>query len=296
MPEGGKQNNRGMGRGLAAILPQGGRDQDGLRHVPLDLIAPNPKQPRSDFPSADLMALAESVKAKGVLQPIVVRPLASGSYELVAGERRLRAAKAAGLDKIPALVRHTEDSEQLELALMENMARQDLNPVEEARACATLVDDLGITKEEMARRLGRNRVTISNLIRLLGLPDEVLDLLAQRELTEGHGRALLVCKDRGKLRDLARAAAANGWTVKETERRAREAAGRPDPERKARVVEIHPDLQDAIGAAEDALTAALGHEVHIKRTGDSFRADFALEHPRDGLELAERLLRRRNAA
>src|SRR3954453_1368550 len=138
-----------MGRGLAAILSSGPREEaTGLRELAVEVISPNPAQPRRDFDDQALLALAESVKARGILQPLVVRPLPGGSYELVAGERRLRAAKIAGLEHVPAVVRETDEAERLELALIENMARQDLNPVEEARACATLVEDLGMTKEE----------------------------------------------------------------------------------------------------------------------------------------------------
>ena len=152
-----------MGRGLAAILSSGGREEPpGLREVATELVAPNPSQPRREFDDEALLALAESIKARGILQPLVVRPLADGSYELIAGERRLRAAKIAGLERIPAVVRETEEGERLELALIENMARQDLNAVEEARACATLVEDLGLTKEEVGRRVGRSRSACSS--------------------------------------------------------------------------------------------------------------------------------------
>ncbi len=186
---------RGIGRGLAAILAQSERETEGLRHLALDLIRPNPRQPRREFDGEALLALSESIKARGILQPLVVRPLAGGTFELVAGERRLRAARLAGLDAIPALVRETEEAEQLELALIENVAREDLNPVEEARACATLVDDLGVTKEELGRRIGRSRVAVSNLIRLLDLPDETLEQISRGELSEGHGRAILTCRE-----------------------------------------------------------------------------------------------------
>jgi ParB family chromosome partitioning protein len=172
-------SGRGIGRGLAAILAQSERETEGLRHLALDLIRPNPRQPRRQFDGEALLALSESIKARGILQPLVVRPLAGGTFELVAGERRLRAARLAGLDAIPALVRETEEAEQLELALIENVAREDLNPVEEARACATLVDDLGVTKEELGRRIGRSRVAVSNLIRLLDLPDVALEQISR---------------------------------------------------------------------------------------------------------------------
>jgi ParB family transcriptional regulator, chromosome partitioning protein len=285
---------RGMGRGLSAILPSSTtRDEVGLREIPVDLIDPNPSQPRADFDEDALVALSESVKARGVLQPLVARPLAGGRYELIAGERRLRAAKLAQLDKVPAIVRPTEESERLELALIENMAREDLNPVDEARACATLVEDLGLTKEEVARRVGRSRVAVSNLIRMLELPDEVIAMIERGDLTGGHGRALLLRKDHGDRLQLAREAKLAGWSVRETERRAREAEDGPTQRRQRRApVVVHPDLEEAIAAAEDALSAALGREVTVRSKGDSFRVEFEVDNPREGVDLAQRILRR----
>src|ERR687894_952529 len=166
-----------MGRGLAAILPRTGKIEDGLREIPPELIQPNARQPRRTFDHARLAELAESIRQRGVLQPIVVRPLAGGSFELIAGERRLRAAQMVALETIPALVRDTDDWERLDVALAENMARVDLNPIEEARACAMLVDDLGLSKAEVGRRVGKSRVAVSNLVRLLELPDEALELV-----------------------------------------------------------------------------------------------------------------------
>src|SRR4051794_15051805 len=286
-----------MGRGLAAILSSGGREEPpGLREVATELISPNPSQPRREFDEEALIALSESIKARGILQPLVVRPLPGGSYELVAGERRLRAAKLAGLEQVPAVVRETAEGERLELALIENMARQDLNAVEEARACATLVDDLGITKEEVGRRVGRSRVAVSNLVRMLELPDEVLEMIQAGELSGGHGRALLLAKEQSQRLRLAREARAEGWSVRETERRARELEDGPRRRREPGELVIHPDLEDALGAAEDALSAALGREVRIKPRASGFRVQFEVDHPREGIELAERLLRRNAAA
>src|SRR5215216_357262 len=160
-----------MGRGLAAILSTTREDADvEFRQLPVDLIVPNPQQPRRAFDEAGLVALAESLRERGVLQPVLVRPVPGGTYELIAGERRWRAAQLADLDTIPALVRPREDAESLELALIENMAREDLNPIEEARACAMLVEDLGLTREDVGRRVGRSRVAVTNLLRLLELP------------------------------------------------------------------------------------------------------------------------------
>jgi ParB family chromosome partitioning protein len=277
-----------MGRGLEAILPRGGKVEEGLRNIPLDLIQPNGRQPRQTFDDARLAELAESIRARGVLQPVVVRPLAGGSFELVAGERRLRAAKMAELETIPALVRDTEDWERLDLALAENMARQDLNPVEAARACATLVDDLGLTKEEVGRRVGRSRVAISNLIRLLDLPEEALELIETGELSEGHGRAILLCKDHGARRHLALEARDGAWSVRETERRAREARQGDPPPRRPRAV--HPDLAEGLAAAEDALATALGREVKARARGERCVIELEFEQPAEAVELAQSLL------
>ena len=284
---------RGMGRGLAAILPRSDKVDDGLREIPLDLIQPNGRQPRRTFDQARLAELAESIRTRGVLQPIVVTPLAGGSFELIAGERRLRAAQMVALDTIPALVRATDDWERLDMALAENMARVDLNAVEEARACAMLVDDLGLTKQEVGRRVGRSRVAISNLIRLLDLPEEALELIERGDLSEGHGRALLLCKDHAARRSLALEARDGGWSVRETERRAREAEGQPEPEEKKRFTrEIHPDLAEALAAAEDTLATAFGQPVKVRPRGEGCRVELDFDSPADAVALAERILAR----
>jgi ParB family chromosome partitioning protein len=277
---------KGIGRGLAAILPRTQKDGEGLRDLPLELIQPNPRQPRRSFDEDTLARLAESIEARGVLQPLVVRALPGGTYELVAGERRLRAAKIAGLETVPALVRDAEDWERLDLALAENMAREDLNPVDEARACAMLVEDLGITKQEVARRVGRSRVAISNLIRLLDLPDDALELIEGGALSEGHGRALLLCKDHTERTRLALAARDEGWSVRETERRARG----EEPQAKRPNAVVHPDLADALAAAEDTLSAALGREVRVRARGDGCRAEIDFDEPSEAIALAEGLL------
>jgi ParB family chromosome partitioning protein len=223
-----------------------------------------------------------------VLQPLVVRPLAGGEYELVAGERRLRAARMAGLDRVPALVREASDWERLDLALAENMAREDLNPVEQARACALLVEDLGLTKGEVGRRVGRSRVAVSNLIRLLALPDETLELMETGSLSEGHGRALLLCKDHEARKRLAREARKQGWSVRETERRARELEdGAPAPRPRA---VVHPDLEEARGLAEDTLAAALGRPVQVRVRGAGLRLELDFERPAEAVELAELIM------
>ncbi len=283
---------RGMGRGLAAILPRSGKVEDGLREIPPELIQPNGRQPRRTFDQVRLAELAESIRTRGVLQPIVVRPLAGGSFELVAGERRLRAAQMVELETIPALVRDTDDWERLDLALAENMARVDLNPVEEARACAMLVDDLGLTKQEVGRRVGRSRVAISNLVRLLDLPEDALELIETGALSEGHGRAILLCKDHATRRQLALDARDGAWSVRETERAAREAEGQPEPERKRFRREVHPDLAEALAAAEDTLSTAFGRPVKVRARGDGCRVELDFDTPGEAVELAERILSR----
>src|SRR3984885_5712003 len=221
---------KGMGRGLAAILSVAPRDElQELRPIPVDMVDPSPNQPRHAFDEDSLVSLAGSIRASGVLQPVLVRPLPDGRFELIAGERRWRAAQLAGLETIPALVRARDDAESLELALIENMAREDLNPVEEARACAALVEELGLSREEVGLRIGRSRVAVSNLVRLLDLPDEALALLERGELSEGHGRALLLAGDHDARKALARRAAAEQWSVRSLEQAARSADGADGP-------------------------------------------------------------------
>jgi ParB family transcriptional regulator, chromosome partitioning protein len=284
----------GMGRGLAAILAASDLPSatEGVRELSVELIAPNPNQPRGTIDPESLEALASSLAEQGVLQPVLVRPRAGG-YELIAGERRWRAARLAGIERIPALVRPTGDAETLELALIENMAREDLNPVEEARACAALAEELGLTREEIGRRVGRSRVAISNLVRLLELPDEVLETLEQGTLSEGHGRALLMAEDHEARRRLARTAAAEGWSVRATERRAREAneaaAGSTDPAA-AHTRGVHPDREAGAREIAETLEAAFGAAVRVRCDARGrYKAELAFESHEEALALAQRL-------
>jgi ParB family chromosome partitioning protein len=275
-----------MGRGLAAILPETGPGEPAFREVPVDLIRANPDQPRRAFDPETISALAESITEAGVIQPLIVRPLPDGRYELIAGERRWRAAREAGLDVVPAMVRDEDAALRMQTALIENVAREDLNPVDEARACATLVEELGLSKEELAGRLGRTRPAISNLIRLLDLPDDVLELLADAELTEGHGRAILIAKGNDVRRRLARDAVAGGWSVRETERRAKHAEEAP----KARVVP-HPDQEAAMLRAEEALEAAFGHGVRVRASKQGLKAELHFDDVGELLEFARGISR-----
>ncbi|HEX2084279.1 MAG TPA: ParB/RepB/Spo0J family partition protein [Solirubrobacteraceae bacterium] len=281
----------GMGRGLAAILSVSEPAKaDELRELPVELIAPNPHQPRRSFDEASLQSLAGSIAANGILQPVLVRPLAGGTYELVAGERRWRAARLAGLDRVPALVRDRDDATTLELALVENMAREDLNPVEEARACAALVEELGLTREDVGRRVGRSRVAVSNLLRLLDLPDEALTMLESGDLTEGHGRALLLADDHTARRTLARRAAEEGWSVRTLEAKAREANGAlGSAPRRARPAALHPDQEAAVSTIAETLGGAFGREVRVRPSTRGYRVELELSTIEEAAALAGRL-------
>jgi ParB family transcriptional regulator, chromosome partitioning protein len=276
-----------MGRGLAAIIPEVSADAPELRDLPLDLIRPNPDQPRTRFDPASIASLAASIADAGMVQPLIVRPLGDGRYELIAGERRWRAAREAGVQTVPAIVRDEAEAERLQTALIENMAREDLSPVDEARACAALVEDLGLSKEGLARRLGRSRSAISNLIRLLDLPDEAIELLSSGELSEGHGRALLMARGNDARRRLARDAADGGWSVRETERRAKEASG---SSARAKVVP-HPDQEAALTRAEESLEQALGTGVRVRAARRGIRAELRFDDL-DELHAFARSLRR----
>jgi ParB family transcriptional regulator, chromosome partitioning protein len=286
------ERTRGMGRGLAAILTTSPADAAAeLRELPVELISPNPQQPRRIFEEASLVALAESLKDRGVLQPVLVRPVPGGTYELIAGERRWRAAQLAGLDTVPAMIRPHDDAESLELALIENMAREDLNPLEAARAVAALVEELGLTREDVGRRVGRSRVAVSNLLRLLELPDEALSLIADGVLSEGHGRALLMAPDHDSRRRLARDAGAHGWSVRQTEARARAAAGREEGAIAAGRIERapHPDQVEAAERLVEAFGRALGADVRVTPNAKGYRVQFAFDTLDEALEAAERL-------
>ena len=284
---------KGMGRGLAAILSVAPRDElQELRPIPIDMIDPSPNQPRGTFDEDSLLALAGSIRTQGVLQPVLVRPQANGRYELIAGERRWRASRLAELESIPAIVRRHDDAASLEVALVENMAREDLNPVEEARACAALVEELGLTREEVGIRVGRSRVAVSNLIRLLDLPDEALELIERGDLTEGHGRALLLTDDHAARRSLARDAVRNRWSVRELESRARAASGSSGARRRRvrSAPALHPDQAAAIELIGDALGAALGRDVDVTPTkAAGYRVQVTFESLDEALDVARRL-------
>jgi len=227
----------GLGRGLGALIPtdEGTGDSE-LAELPLGSIVPNPHQPRGRMDDEALTELADSIAALGVLQPILVRPLEDGTFELIAGERRWRAARRAGLDTIPAIVRSVDDLASVAQALVENLQRQDLNALEEAAAFQQLIEDFGLAHEEVAQRVGKSRSTISNTLRLLQLPPSIQHLVHEGRLSAGHARALMGTPDRAFQEALARRVLAEGLTVRTVEEvvrnRSAEAEGRPAPERR----------------------------------------------------------------
>lgn len=249
----------GLGIGLGALLPgaeeAGTEPGVGLTEIAVEEIHPNPRQPRVTFRQDELDELAASIQEQGVLQPVVVRPRTQGGYELLVGERRLRASKLAGARRLPAIIRHVDDRQALEQALVENVQRADLGPLEEAQAYRNLVDLFELTQEEAARRVGKSRVHITNTLRLLDLPEEIKVLIAEGALQAGHARALLGIKDTSRQIATAKRAAERGLTVRQIEELARADESAPAPEREPRK-RRHPDL-------EESLSDHLGTEVRI---------------------------------
>ena len=261
----------------------GGAPTTELAQLPLDHVHPNPRQPRRRFDHETTAALAESVRAQGLVQPVVVRSRAAGGYELIAGERRWRAAREAGLETIPAIVRETGDRDALLLSLVENVAREQLTPVEEARAYALLLDEFELGLGEVAERVGRSKPSVSNRMRLLDLPEDVLAMLERGELTEGHARAVLAVPDHEERRRLAREIVRRGWSVRAAERAARWAGARRKP-RRARAV-ADPVLAERVRTAAERLT---GRPVRLTATKleISFADEVALAELAESLERA----------
>jgi ParB family chromosome partitioning protein len=231
--------------GLEAAGPE-------LLELPVDAIHPNPRQPRRRFEPEAASGLAESVRRQGVIQPLLVRPRGVGGYEIVAGERRWRAAREAGRETVPAVVRTADDRDTLLLGLVENVAREQLTPIEEARAYAVLIDEFSLSLGEVAERVGRSKPSVSNRIRLLELPDDVLGMVERGQLTEGHARAVLAVPDHEGRRRLAREIVRRGLSVRAAEQRAKWAGARQRP--RTRSVPVDPALADRVRSAIEQLT------------------------------------------
>jgi ParB family transcriptional regulator, chromosome partitioning protein len=286
----------GLGRGLAALLGEGDEDYGGLRpeapagpsqagsvgviDLPVDTIRRNPRQPRRAIDAAALEELATSIAAVGVVQPVIVREVDDG-YELIAGERRWRAAQQAGFTAVPAIVRRASDVESLELALVENVVRQQLNPVDEAFALKVLLEDLGVTQESLAARVGKSRSAIANKIRLLDLPAAVQESLANGALSEGHGRALLGLPERGKQLQLARRVVDKGLSVRQVEDEVR----RLTEGSKTGSGRAHSSFdKDLVDDIRDCFFGLLGVTPRVKSVGAGgvievpFKSEQELEH------------------
>jgi len=270
------ENRRGLGRGLSALLGEAeeishaGDPVAGVRDVPIELIRANPNQPRRHFAEAELAELAESIRDKGVLQPILVRPARgmAGEYEIVAGERRWRAAQRAGLPALPALVRDVGDNEAFEIAIIENVQREDLNPIEEGRAYWALMGALQITQEEAARRVGKSRSHVANTLRLTNLPESVQEHVIAGRLSAGHARALLAVDNAAELAELV---VDRGLSVRDAEALARPKAGAPKKAsgprkapKDADTASLEVDLEEALGMSVDLIDRGGVGEVRIK--------------------------------
>lgn len=255
-----------LGRGLSALIPQAPSTQTNTTPrnagaesvVPISLIDPNPAQPRTSIRPEALEQLTRSIQESGVVQPILVRPAANGRYQIIAGERRFRAAERLGLSTIPAVIRTVADDRVLEFALVENIQREELTPIEEAQALRRLQDELGLTQEALAGKVGKDRATVANTLRLLRLPAEVREELQRGTLSAGHARALLAIEDAAAIRDLAEQAIKQGLSVRQVE--ARVQALRNPKAQKTR--KIDPNTR----AAEEKLRAKLGARVEIQRS------------------------------
>jgi ParB family chromosome partitioning protein len=270
---------RGLGRGLEVLI--GGQPVPSeLLEIPVDAIHPNPRQPRRRFEPEAASGLAESVRRQGVIQPLLVRPRGVGGYEIVAGERRWRAAREAGRETVPAVVRTADDRDTLLLGLVENVAREQLTPIEEARAYAVLVDEFSLSLGEVAERVGRSKPSVSNRIRLLELPDDVLGMVERGQLTEGHARAVLAVPDDEGRRRLAREIVRRGLSVRAAEQRAKWAGAKQRP--RTRSAPVDPALAERVRSAVEQV---LGRQARV--LPGRVELPFADEH--DLAELAEAL-------
>jgi ParB family chromosome partitioning protein len=249
---------RGLGRGFEVLIGGGGSE---LANISVDDIHPNPKQPRKRFESEAVSGLADSIKAQGLIQPVVLRPRLEGGYELIAGERRWRAAREAGIATVPAVVREADDRDTLLLGLVENVARENLSPIEEARAYAMLIDEFGLSLGEVAERVGKSKPTVSNRIRLLELPEDVLAMIGRQELSEGHARAVLAVPDQDGRRKLAKRIVREGMSVRAAERAARWAGART---KERRVTSVDPALAARV---KDAFRLLTGFEAKVGAAG-----------------------------
>lgn len=257
--------SRGLGKGLSALIPGAGRTDTPTADIPVDSIRPNPHQPRTSADDDALEELAISIRSQGIVQPIVIRPAGEG-YEIIAGERRWRAAKMAGLATVPAVVREATDSEMPVLALVENLQREDLNPVDCARAYRQITEEFGWTQEALSQAVGRSRTAISNTLRLLKLPLEIQQRIQSGHLSEGHGRALLAVPNEEERMLIWQRIERDGLTVREAEDLVRRTTERGEPAKKTKPARDPDPLRPFLEEIEDSLRQTLGTEVKLKHT------------------------------
>ena len=252
----------GLGKGLGALLPETDVTA-GLSEAPVGAISPNPNQPRASIDENDLRELALSIREHGLIQPLVVARSGENAYTLIAGERRWRAAQLIGLDSVPVVVKDVVPQQMLELALVENVQRADLNPLEEASAYRQLVEEFGLTQEQVAQRVGKSRVAVANTLRLLKLPDAIQKRLADASISEGHARALLMLDDTAHMQRLASRIVSDGLSVRQVEEQVRRLnAGRPQARKRKASGAISANTR----ALEDRMRRALGTKVGLYRT------------------------------
>lgn len=266
-------SSKGLGKGLGALLgdfDEPIQENSPYKLLPIHKVEPNPDQPRRDFDEEELEALSESISVHGIIQPLTVRELNSGFYQIIAGERRWRAARMAGLSEVPVVIVEADDRKAMELALIENLQRQDLNPVEEAMGYQSLMEEYGMTQEEAAGRVGKSRPAVANALRLLNLCPTVLEMVRNGELTAGHARAILVLKDERKQQQAAQRIHALGLSVRQAELLCKNMTRQPAPQPKVTLA------VDYIGECEKSLSKHLGRGVKIingKRKG-KFELEF----------------------
>ena len=257
---------RGLGKGLGALLGDAAlqTQEGGSVSLPIAQVEPGLKQPRKRFDQASLADLADSIRTHGIIQPLTVRRLASGYYQIIAGERRWRAAKLAGLDQVPAVIIEADDRKVMELGLIENLQREDLNPIEEAMGYKALVEDYGLTQEEVARQVGKSRPAVANALRLMALPDAIRQLLEEGKLSAGHGRALLTLSDGSLQRKLAQKVIAEDLSVRQTEALAKRLAAAAEDEANGIPPQSAPDPRKIYrDAAAKELSTRWGRKVSI---------------------------------
>ena len=254
----------GLGKGLDALFADNATESEGQSiTLKISEIEPNRYQPRKEFDEAALAELADSILQHGILQPLIIRPVAGGGYQLVAGERRWRASRMAGLTEVPAIIKELTDSEMMELALIENLQREDLNSIEEAEGYKSLMDTYGFTQEEVSKRVGKSRPTVANSMRLLNLPEEILDFVRTNKLSAGHARAILALDDSTKLIDIVKNIISNNLSVRETEKLTKKFNSQPNINQKNQEIEDVSRGTTVYKEVELALTEYLGRKVKI---------------------------------